>query len=175
VTWLVRLVAAAALMAAAGAAVHAIGDRLTSGSTTEQGQRTTAVVAYVVDGDTIRARTPSGEDLGRIRFLGINAPEIPHPGKAGECFGGAATHDLEDQLQAGDRVQLVSDPTQNDRDVYGRLLRYVEADGRDVGLQQIRLGAAAARDGHPEVQRYDAYLDAERQSQEAKEGQWGAC
>jgi micrococcal nuclease len=162
-------------MAAAGATVHAMGDRLTSRSTAEQGHRTTAVVSYVVDGDTIRAETPAGEDLGRIRFLGINAPEIPHPGKAGECYGPEATRLLESELHGGARVTLISDPSQDDRDAYGRLLRYVELDGRDVGLDQVQHGAAAARDSWDDVARYSDYLRAQGPAQAEHRGMWGEC
>jgi micrococcal nuclease len=41
-------------------------------------------VAYVFDGDTVKVMTAMGEE-GSIRLLGISAPEIPHPVKAGEC------------------------------------------------------------------------------------------
>jgi endonuclease YncB( thermonuclease family) len=33
--------------------------------------RTQVVVDDVVDGDTLRVRTPGGRDLGRVRLLGI--------------------------------------------------------------------------------------------------------
>lgn len=50
------------------------------------GKRTPGVVAYVLDGDTVKVTTPNGRDV-RVRLLGISAPEIPHPGKPGECYG----------------------------------------------------------------------------------------
>lgn len=48
--------------------------------------RTRGTVAYVLDGDTLQVTTRSGRSV-RVRVLGISAPEIPHPGKAGECYG----------------------------------------------------------------------------------------
>ncbi|GAA4127595.1 hypothetical protein GCM10022215_38220 [Nocardioides fonticola] len=45
-------------------------------------RRTRGSVAYVLDGDTVEVTTRDGGTV-RVRFLGISAPEIPHPGKAG--------------------------------------------------------------------------------------------
>jgi hypothetical protein len=53
-----------------------------------------------------------------------------------------------------------------DRDGYGRLLRYVDTDGLDAGLQLIREGLAIARydsrDGYGFHPRERAYLAADR-------------
>ena len=133
------------------------------------------MVVRVVDGDTIRIKTRSGRVLPRIRVLGISAPEIPHPGKPGECYGERATHHLADHLPAGTPVVLETDPTQATTDTYGRLLRYVEAGGRDVGLAQIRSGAATAREGIPPVQRIQEYREAQAQAEEYGRGVWSAC
>lgn len=119
------------------------------------GQRTPGVVAYVVDGDTVKVTTPNGRDV-RVRLLGISAPEIPHPGKPGECYGSPSTRHLRQLLPVGTQVTLMSDPTQVDVDSYGRWLRYVEAGGRDIGRAQIRSGAAATRDSSDPVSRHAA-------------------
>lgn len=58
--------AAAALLAAAG-----VRTALTEAAEPAAVERTRVVVTSVVDGDTLRARTPGGRDLGRIRILGI--------------------------------------------------------------------------------------------------------
>lgn len=138
------------------------------------GQRTPGVVAYVVDGDTVEVSTPNGRDV-RVRLLGISAPEIPQPGKPGECYGSASTRNLRQLLSVGTQVTLVSDPTQDDVDTYGRWLRYVEAGGRDIGRAQIRSGAAAARDSSDPVSRHAAYAQVEAQARERGAGMWTAC
>ena len=43
-------------------------------------------------------------------------------------------------LGPGDRVRLIRDRTQDNRDAYDRLLRYVELRGRDIGRRQVRRG-----------------------------------
>jgi micrococcal nuclease len=138
------------------------------------GDRTPGVVAYVLDGDTVEVTTRGGRTV-RVRFLGISAPEISHPGKAGECHGYPATRHLRQLLPAGTHVTLVSDPTQDDVDAYGRWLRYVEADGRDIGRAQIRSGAAAARDSSDPVARLATYERVEDQARERGAGMWAAC
>lgn len=138
------------------------------------GKRTPGVVAYVLDGDTVEVTTHNGRDV-RVRFLGISAPEIPHPGKPGECYGYPSTRHLKQLLPVGTPVTLVSDPTQDDVDTYGRSLRYVEAAGRDIGRAQIRSGAATARDSSDPVSRHGAYTQVEDQARERGAGMWTAC
>lgn len=72
-------------------------------------------VTYIIDGDTIEVA--GGR---RVRYIGVNAPEIAHPGTKEECFGVIAT-DENKSLVSGKTVRLVSDVV--DKDVYGRLLR----------------------------------------------------
>lgn len=138
------------------------------------GKRTTGVVAYVLDGDTVQVTTSAGRSV-RVRFLGISAPEIPHPGKPGECYGYPATRHLKQLLPIGTHVTLVSDPTQDNTDVYGRVLRYVQAGGRDIGAAQIRSGAAAARDSSNPVTRHASYVGLEGQARDRGRGMWTAC
>lgn len=138
------------------------------------GERTTAVVEFVVDGDTVEVTTRAGKKV-RVRFLGISAPEIPQPGKPGECYGYPSARHLKQLLPAGTQVTLVGDPTQGDVDTYGRWLRYVEADRRDVGRAQIRAGAAAARDSSDPVSRHRAYQMVEGQARGRGAGMWSSC
>jgi endonuclease YncB( thermonuclease family) len=70
---------------------------------------------------------------------------------------------------------LEADPTQDSSDAYGRLLRYVEVQGRDVGLAQIRSGSAEASEDYPHVRRLDDYLATQAAAQEPGRGRWSAC
>ena len=137
-------------------------------------QRTRGSVAYVLDGDTVQVTTRDGASV-RVRVLGISAPEIPHPGKPGECYGYPSTRHLKQLLPAGTRVLLLSDPTQDDADAYGRSLRYVQAGGHDIGAAQIRSGAAAARGSSNPVSRHDTYLDLMRRARAEGLGMWSRC
>ena len=85
-------------------------------------------VARVIDGDTIKLE--SGE---YVRLVGINAPE------KGQLYYEEAKSRLEELVQ-GKRVVLKEDF--EDRDKYGRLLRYVYVEGNLVNVQLVREGYA---------------------------------
>ena len=171
--WLaLRLSAATVLATVVGCTLAGIGQSggLTPADGDQPGARTRAVVDRVVDGDTVRVRTRDGQELPRVRILGIDAPEVAHPGTAGECYGDRATGHLTTLLAPGTPIVLEADPTQDGTDAYGRLLRYVEVDGRDVGLAQIRSGSAQAREDYPPVRRLEDYLHAQATAREQGEG-----
>jgi endonuclease YncB( thermonuclease family) len=107
------------------------------------------LVTRVVDGDTLELG--NGET---VRLVGIDTPEV------GECGYDAASVALA-RLVSGRQARLGR--SDEDRDHYGRLLRYVDVGGTDAGLRLIRSGFAIARydsrDGygfHPREPRYVA-------------------
>ena len=166
------MAAAAALLAACG-----VKTALSAGPepTTGEQTRTEAVVVSIVDGDTLHARTPGGHDLGRIRILGIDAPEVAHPPDPAECYADTATDTLSDLAPVGSTVVLVSDPTQADQDSYGRLLRHVDHDGDDVALELLTAGAARLYHTEPGIERSEAYKSAAETARERGRGLWGHC
>ena len=85
-------------------------------------------VARVIDGDTIVVLMDDKKET--VRLLGMDTPETVDPEKPVQCFGPEASAETKSLLD-GREVSLQSDPTQSDRDKYGRLLRYVF---RDDGL-----------------------------------------
>lgn len=121
-----------------------------------------ATVVDVVDGDTIDVRMDG--DIETVRLVGIDTPE------RGECGYDKATLNLGRMLNVA--VTLVeAGPETDDRDLYGRLLRYVEAGGDDVGLQQIEDGMAIARydsrDGYGRHDREAEYIAADAASKKS--------
>ena len=94
-----------------------------------------AVVVEVLDGDTMVVVLDGHEQ--HVRLIGIDTPERE------ECGYEEATDALAALVESR-AVSLVSG-AQSDTDVYGRLLRYVEIDGKDVGLELITQGLAVAR------------------------------
>lgn len=106
------------------------------------------VVDHVVDGDTVDV-----DGVGRVRVIGIDTPERSRCGYAQSSAAMAS-------LVAGREVRLARG-TAEDTDRYGRLLRYVDVDGRDAGLVLIVTGWAVARydsrDGYPRHPREDLY------------------
>src|SRR5687767_11878384 len=94
---------------------------------------TPAVVTRVIDGDTIDVLLADGRTVA-VRLIGIDTPE------RGECGTDEATSYME-QLVSGRAINLISDPTQDAVDRFGRSLYYVDRDdGLDVGQEMIRAG-----------------------------------
>lgn len=94
-----------------------------------------AFVRYIIDGDTIVLKNGT-----KVRYRGINAPEIPHRDTPGESLGWEATR-RNRQLVQGRLVRLVQDDEKRDR--FGRLLAYVFLpDGRMVNEILVREGLA---------------------------------
>ncbi|MGI9645797.1 MAG: lamin tail domain-containing protein [Ilumatobacteraceae bacterium] len=117
----------------------------------------------VVDGDTIVVLVDGTEE--RVRIVGINTPE------SGECLADAAGDRLGDLLASG-TITLTAD--QSDRDQYGRLLRYVEVDGDDVGERLVAEGLAISRRYEPDTARAANYDGAQASAEEQHLGQWAA-
>jgi micrococcal nuclease len=133
------------------------------------------VVTGVVDGDTIRVRTARG-GVERVRILAIDTPESVRPQTPVECGARAAADLVRRLAPAGAVVRLTADPTQDDRDRYGRLLRYVEAGGADVGAELVAAGLADVyvfeRNPARRVDRYRRLLEGAR---DRRRGVYGSC
>jgi micrococcal nuclease len=98
-----------------------------------------AIVARVVDGDTIRVRAGAGDE--RVRLLNVDAPELDDPADGRECGARTATRLVEELLPPGATVWLAAD--REDRDRFDRLLRYAwTADGVDVQATLVEAGLA---------------------------------
>ena len=147
-----------------------------SGSSGDPGgsaSRARARLVRVVDGDTVLVRLRGREE--RVRVIGIDTPESVKPGTPPECGSKAAGRAL--RRRTGRTVVLVSDPTQDARDRYDRLLRYVQTPGgTDLGRAQVRAGWADVYvfDGRP-FKRVGAYRRAQRRAQRERAGVFGRC
>ncbi len=134
---------------------------------------TTALVLRVVDGDTIDIRDDLRGRL-RVRILGIDTPETRKPGFTVGCWGPEATA-FATATMLDQRVALVTDPTQDRTDRYGRTLAYlVRADGWNYSVEAARVGTAMSyvyRD-RP-VARAAEIAAAEEEARVAGRGLWG--
>ena len=101
-------------------------------------RRDRARVVRVVDGDTYDVRLSGGRKV-RVRVLGIDTPEV-YGGT--QCGGRQASARAKRLLPRGTKVLLTSDPSQQNKDRYGRSLRYVEKHGKDIGRRILRAGLA---------------------------------
>lgn len=120
----------------------------------------------VGDGDTF--------DVGRdrVRLLQIDAPEL---GEA-ECYASEARRELERLVPPGTRVALQADLDLDDRDRFGRYLRYAFVGGSIVNVELVRRGAATPYfRGGDEGAYADDLLAAVEDARLAGRGMWSAC
>jgi micrococcal nuclease len=103
--------------------------------------RIPATVIQDVDGDTVLARLRSGR-VEKVRLLGVDTPETVDPRKPVQCFGREASEHARGLLDQ-QSVYIETDPSQGDRDIYGRLLAYIWLPGgRNFGEVMIGDGYA---------------------------------
>jgi len=117
-----------------------------------------AVVTKVIDGDTIEI-----EGGVKVRYIGIDTPEI------GEPYYLEAT-EANRQLVEGKRIRLEKDV--EDKDEYGRLLRYVWVAEIMVNAELVRLGYAYSYSYPPNLKYQARFLQLEREAREQKRGLW---
>ena len=133
----------------------------------------TGRVVWVVDGDTIHVRV--GPRLEKVRYIGVNAQEIPHPHARGWREGGARAYAVNRRLVASQTVRLELDLGR--RDPYGRLLAYVwvQRASRRVmaNAELVRRGYAQVMTIPPNVKYQGRFLTLQRQARAARRGLWG--
>lgn len=133
------------------------------------------LVAHVVDGDTLDVAAGDGDKpTTRVRFWGVDAPEMDHPGspQPREPFALEAAN-LTRSLAEGNHVILILE-SHRIRDRYGRLLAYIELpDGRVLNEELLSAGLAHADSRWPHSQ-VDRYARIEEQAKHDKRGLWGA-
>lgn len=123
-------------------------------------------VRFVVDGDTLDV-----SHVGRVRLLGIDAPEMGGKFDSPAPFAQEARALLA-TLVGGRYVSLETDGDPYDK--YGRRLAYVfRDDGLLVNAEMLRAGLARISARHP-IRRLSALRAAERAAKVARRGIWGA-
>jgi micrococcal nuclease len=134
-------------------------------------------VVYVSDGDTIGVRV--GGVVQRIRLLGIDAPETKDPRKPVQCYGPQSSARAHVLMPRDTVMTIVTDPTQDRIDKYGRLLAYVFRTGESTPTNEQLVADGAARvyvyrRDRPPLRTAD-FRRAEATARAAKRGLWGAC
>ncbi|MCL4360489.1 thermonuclease family protein [Patescibacteria group bacterium] len=126
-----------------------------------------AAVKRVIDGDTIELT-----DKRRVRYIGMNAPEIADPEKPAECFGPEA-RSANRSLVEGKKVRLVKDVSETD--TYGRFLRFVYVGDTFVNDALVKNGFARIMPVAPDITLADEFNQAQIEAQASHAGLWGQC
>ena len=124
-------------------------------------------VQWISDGDTVVLE--GGE---RIRYNGINAPEIAHKekGKSAEPYGNAAKK-FNIKLVKAKKVRLEFDFEKRDR--YGRSLAYVFlTDDTFVNVEMVANGFAYYLAGTVNKKYAKLLINAQREAMSARKGMW---
>jgi len=122
-------------------------------------------VKAVYDGDTILL-----ERGQRVRYAGIDAPEIDHEGGQGE-FMAEEARQFNEALVRGTTVRIELDREKRDR--YGRLLAYVYLDnGHMVNALMVKRGYAHVLPKRPNLKHFDLLLKLQREAISSGLGIW---
>jgi len=125
------------------------------------------LVVRVVDGDTIHVRL--ADRLEKLRYIGVNTPEVHHP-RRGEEPGATEAYAVNRRLVEGKRVRLELDVQLRDR--YGRLLAYVWVGATMVNAELVRLGYAQVMTVPPNVRHQALFVTLQRDARQAGRGLW---
>lgn len=141
------------------------------------------LVKKIYDGDTFEVEINGKSE--KVRMLGIDTPEkwdsdkferdLERTGKDKETIKklGTLSSEFTARLIGGKKVILQADIKSDDKDKYGRLLRYVYLeDGTFVNLKIVEEGYANAYRKF-NVSKQNDFIDAENKAREKKKGLWG--
>ena len=124
-------------------------------------------VSYVYDGDTVKL-----SDGRRVRFIGINAPEMGHHEILTQPYAEAARSSLLEVLEAsGNILSLQYDRELKDH--YGRILAHAYiGDDENVAALLLRQGHATTLVVPPNTSTADCYRQIEYEARSAGRGIW---
>lgn len=133
----------------------------------------TAKVVKVIDGDTLEVSL--NNKIERIRLIGIDSPEVLDERKPVQCFGKEASNKA-GKVVTGKTIVLESDPTQENMDEYGRLLRYVFLDDLNFNKLMVSEGYAHEYTFKGNIYKYQSeFVQAEKEARDADKGLWSQC
>lgn len=131
-------------------------------------------VKKIIDGDTIEIA--SGQ---KVRYIGIDTPELHHPTKGIQCFGREAMEENK-KLIFTREIRLEKDVSETDK--YGRLLRYAyvnnplaSSEAVFVNDYLVRQGYAYAATFPPDVKYSQQFLQAQTEARDNDRGLWKKC
>ena len=126
-----------------------------------------ARVRYVIDGDTLYT-----EQNTKVRYLLIDAPELAHGDKTGECYALESQQQNEQWVQGKDvRFSYENQCV----DIYKRLLAYVWVGSELINEKLVAQGFARSYLYLGDEQYATHIVEAQRQAKQKKYGLWGAC
>lgn len=128
-------------------------------------------VSDIIDGDTIKVKIDNQEKT--VRLIGIDAPEIKDL-QTPRCYGKEAAARIQHYVQ-DKQVSLKADKTQDDKDKYGRLLRYVYTEDKtNVNKTLVSEGFAKEYTYKKPYENQKKFKKAQKQAKKSDRGLWAA-
>ncbi len=153
----------AGIIGAAGAIWMSALLLLVSGGGCHWPDRSPNRVTYVFDGDTVKLA-----DGGRVRLVGIDAPELGGRGRPTQPYGRKSQFYLND-LVVGQTIDI----RRLGVDRYGRILGEIFLEGRNINLMMVEAGMAEVYRGRMEPGLdADMYRRAEESARRDRRGIW---
>lgn len=122
-------------------------------------------VKKVYDGDTVLLT-----DGTKVRFLGINTPEVEGRYKSAQAGGDEAKRWLAARLK-NKKIRLETDVKKQDK--YGRLLAHVFTEDKSyINLELVKSGMATVIIHPPNLKYTDDLLAAQQQAEQQQAGVW---
>lgn len=124
-------------------------------------------VVHVYDGDTVKLT-----DGRRVRFIGIDTPELGHRGKSDQPFAEKAKQALEAQLNSNNRILRLQYDKEH-QDHYGRLLAHAFLEtGDNIVVPLLQQGLATTLVVPPNTWGADCYQHQENEARSERRGLW---
>ncbi len=133
------------------------------------------LVTRIIDWDTIEIM--SWWIIEKVRLIWIDSPETVNPRNSIECYGPEASAKMT-ELLLNKKVILKTDHTQNDKDIFNRLLRYVYTeDGIFINERFVKNWYAKEYTYRTKYQYQSDFKSAELYARNNKLWQWadGLC
>lgn len=121
-----------------------------------------------VDGDT--ARFIINKEEVKIRFLGIDSPEIAKQNTPSEEYGEEAARYTCRRLKNANKIEIEYEPKADKQDKYGRTLAYVFVDGKLIEEGIVKNGYANVKYIKKDYKYYDQLIKAEEKAINNKKG-----
>lgn len=123
-----------------------------------------------VDGDT--ARFVMNKKEIKVRFLGIDSPEIEKDGVPAEEYGEEAKNYTCRKLKQANKIELVYEDNSDKTDKYDRVLAYVFVDDKLLEELIVKNGYAKVKYINKNYKYYDTLISAENYAIEKKKGMY---
>lgn len=133
-------------------------------------ERITAQYVKTSDGDTARFIV-EGENV-RVRFLGINTPEVSGENKVEEPYGQEALLYTQNILEHAKKIEIEFDDVANKEDRFGRKLAWIWVDDELLEVKILQQGLAKTYMLKNNYRYAKELKEAEKEAKNEKAGLW---